>query len=133
MQLKFFKKWYECELWVINIKRKSMFNPFSTNVPILCSQETWENLWFSDVFRGYRIETLAKIYNYMFLFRIYLNVLIFPFEYLFWFWKVTRLYYFLIFYYYFGTFKTTYLFIYLPLYQWYKSILEEKTFPYQKK
>ena len=30
------------------------------NVPILYPLKTPENLWFSGVFRGYKIETLAK-------------------------------------------------------------------------
>ena len=35
-------------------------NPFSTNVPLLYPLKTSENLRFSDVFRGYRIETLVE-------------------------------------------------------------------------
>ena len=35
-------------------------NPFLANVPILYPLETPENLWFSGVFRGYKMETLAK-------------------------------------------------------------------------
>ena len=34
-------------------------NPFHANVPFLCPLKTSENLWFSDVFRGYRNGTLA--------------------------------------------------------------------------
>ena len=35
-------------------------NPFSTNVPLLYSLKTSENLRFSDVFRGYRSGTLVE-------------------------------------------------------------------------
>ena len=34
-------------------------NPFLANVPILYPLKTPENLWFSGVFRGYKIGTLA--------------------------------------------------------------------------
>ena len=37
-----------------------MFNPFSTNVPLLYPPQTSENLRFSDVFRGYRSGTLVE-------------------------------------------------------------------------
>ena len=33
-------------------------NPFYSNVTFLYPQKTSENLWFSDVFRGYRNVTL---------------------------------------------------------------------------
>ena len=36
------------------------FNPFSTNVPLLYPLKTSENLWFSDVFKGYRSGTLVE-------------------------------------------------------------------------
>ena len=36
------------------------FNPFSTNVLLLYSLKTSENLRFSDVFRGYRNRTLVE-------------------------------------------------------------------------
>ena len=35
-------------------------NPFSTNVPLLHPLKTSENLWFSDVFSGYKIGTLVE-------------------------------------------------------------------------
>ena len=34
--------------------------PFLANVLILCPLKTWENHRFSDVFRGYKMETLAR-------------------------------------------------------------------------
>ena len=36
------------------------FNPFLTNVPILYPLKTPENQRFSGVFRGYKMETLAR-------------------------------------------------------------------------
>ena len=36
-----------------------LINPFQANVPFLYPLKTSENLWFSDVFRGYRKGTLA--------------------------------------------------------------------------
>ena len=35
-------------------------NPFHANFPFLYPLKTSENLWFSDVFRGYTNETLAR-------------------------------------------------------------------------
>ena len=35
-------------------------NPFLAYVPILYPLETPENLWFSGVFRGYKMGTLAR-------------------------------------------------------------------------
>ena len=40
---------------------KSLLNPFSANVPLLYPLKTSENLRFSDVFRGYRVEYWLKI------------------------------------------------------------------------
>ena len=37
---------------------KNSFNPFKFDVTFLCLLKTSANLWFSDVFRGYRNETL---------------------------------------------------------------------------
>ena len=37
-----------------------IIKPFSTNVPLLYPLKTSENLWFSDVFRGYRSGTFVK-------------------------------------------------------------------------
>ena len=37
-----------------------LFNPFSTNVPLLYPLKTTENLLFSHVFRGYRSGTLIE-------------------------------------------------------------------------
>ena len=39
---------------------KYWINPYSTNVPLLYLLKTLENLRFSDVFRGYRSETLVE-------------------------------------------------------------------------
>ena len=36
------------------------FNPYLANVPILHPLKTPENLWFSGVFRGYKMRTLAR-------------------------------------------------------------------------
>ena len=38
----------------------SSINPFLAKVPILYPLKTPENLWFSGVFRGYKIGTLAR-------------------------------------------------------------------------
>ena len=38
---------------------KKNFNPFLANVLILDPPKTPENLWFSGVFRGYKMKTLA--------------------------------------------------------------------------
>ena len=35
-------------------------NPFLANVPFFYLLKTPENLWFSGVFRGYKIGTLAR-------------------------------------------------------------------------
>ena len=35
------------------------FNPFQANVPCLYTLKTSQNLWFSDVFRGYGNGALA--------------------------------------------------------------------------
>ena len=45
-----------------------VFNPFSTNVPLLYSLKTSENGRLSDVFRGYRSGTLVEngLINYSF-------------------------------------------------------------------
>ena len=40
-------------------KQNVKINPFLANVPILYPLKTPENLWFSGVFRGYKIGTLA--------------------------------------------------------------------------
>ena len=40
--------------------RIRLFNPFLVNVPILYPLKTPENLWFSGVFREYKIGTLAR-------------------------------------------------------------------------
>ena len=39
---------------------KNVLNPFSTNVSLLYPLKTSENLWFSDVFRGYGSGTLVE-------------------------------------------------------------------------
>ena len=36
------------------------FNLLLANIPILCPLKTPENLWFSGVFGGYKIGTLAS-------------------------------------------------------------------------
>ena len=38
----------------------NFLNPYLANVPILYPLKTPENQSFSDVFRGYKMETLAK-------------------------------------------------------------------------
>ena len=38
----------------------SVLNPFLANVPILYPLRTPENFWFSGVFRGYKMGTLAR-------------------------------------------------------------------------
>ena len=43
----------------IYINLRKCINPFHANVPFLCPLKTSENLWFSNVFRGYRYRTLA--------------------------------------------------------------------------
>ena len=43
----------------VKIKNTSLC-PFLANVTILYPLKTPENLWFSNVFRGYKMETLAK-------------------------------------------------------------------------
>ena len=43
--------------WNISLE---FVNPFLANVPILHPLKTQEKLWFSSVFRGYRMRTLAK-------------------------------------------------------------------------
>ena len=42
------------------ITLNSPLNPFLANFPILYSLKTPENLWFSGVFRGYKMGTLAR-------------------------------------------------------------------------
>ena len=47
--------------YLINIRKKLYpFNPFSTNAPLLYPLKTSENRRFSDVFGGYRKETLVE-------------------------------------------------------------------------
>ena len=41
------------------VSYNSNFNPFQPNVPFLFPLKTSENLWFSNIFRGYRNGTLA--------------------------------------------------------------------------
>ena len=44
-------------IWfVVNL----VLNPFLANVPILYPLKPPENLWFSGVFRGYKMGTLAR-------------------------------------------------------------------------
>ena len=35
-------------------------NPFSTNIPFLYPLKASENLWFSNIFRGYKSGTLVE-------------------------------------------------------------------------
>ena len=42
------------------LKNSCFYNLFSTNIPFLYLLKTLENCRFSDVFRGYRSEALAK-------------------------------------------------------------------------
>ena len=39
---------------------RTAFNPYLASVPILYPLKTPENLWFSGVFRGYKMGTLAR-------------------------------------------------------------------------
>ena len=41
------------------INHEILLNPFPANVPIIYPVKTPENLWFSCVFRGYKMGTLA--------------------------------------------------------------------------
>ena len=43
----------------VNFNKEEFINPFLPNIPILYSLKTSENLWFSDVFRGYKMGTLG--------------------------------------------------------------------------
>ena len=45
---------------VSKIFERVVFNPFLANVPILYPLKTPENFWFSGIFRGYKIGTLAR-------------------------------------------------------------------------
>ena len=38
---------------------KCLFNPFHATGLFLYPLKIWENLWFSDIFRGYRKRTVA--------------------------------------------------------------------------
>ena len=38
---------------------QKIINPFQLNAPFLYSLKPSENLWFSDIFRSYRNETLG--------------------------------------------------------------------------
>ena len=40
--------------------KKMEFNPFSTNVPLLCPLITSKNRRFSDFYRGYRSGTMVE-------------------------------------------------------------------------
>ena len=46
---------------VIIVLKISVINPFMANVPVLYTLKTPENLWFSGVFREYKMEILARI------------------------------------------------------------------------
>ena len=46
-------------LVVISVKL-ALFNPYLANVPILYHLKIPENLWFSGVFRGYKMGSLAR-------------------------------------------------------------------------
>ena len=46
-------------LQVLRIEVFNKINSFSTNVPLQYPLKTLENLWFSNVFRGYRSGTLV--------------------------------------------------------------------------
>ena len=74
----YIKQWHNIYIWKIlfriisvlwghttslwwNLQEKlDIFNPLSTNVPLLFPLKTSENLWFSDVFRRCRSGTLAE-------------------------------------------------------------------------
>ena len=42
------------------LNSKIFINPFQATDPFLYPLKTSENLWFSDVFKGYRKRSLAK-------------------------------------------------------------------------
>ena len=46
--------------WTFLRKQLMVFNPFSTNVPLLYPLKTSENWKFSDIFRRYRSGTLFE-------------------------------------------------------------------------
>ena len=53
---------FTCNPWDFKIKiflNQNMFNLFAANAPILYPLKATENLWFSVVFRGYKMGTLA--------------------------------------------------------------------------
>ena len=57
---KLFKKWSKRWYCINNWNAVTWYiNPISANTPFLYSLKTLENLWFSNVFRGYRIGKLA--------------------------------------------------------------------------
>ena len=45
---------------LFSLSLSSSFNAFLANVPILNPLKTPENLWFSGVFRGYKMGTFAR-------------------------------------------------------------------------
>ena len=48
-------------IFLVEIKKiQATFNSSLTNATILYSLKTLENLWFSGVFRGYKMGTLAR-------------------------------------------------------------------------
>ena len=52
---------YFCSAFALVLKRlrENFLNHFTQNVPFLYPIKISENLWFSDVFRGYKTGTLA--------------------------------------------------------------------------
>ena len=59
--LKMLILWYHL-LWLkehYKILNHSVINPFQANIPILYPLKTTENLYFSGIFRGYKMGTLA--------------------------------------------------------------------------
>ena len=52
---------YSCScIQKIRSSKPIVVNPFLANAPILYPLKTAENFWFSGVFRGYKMETLAR-------------------------------------------------------------------------
>ena len=56
--------------------KKMEFNPFSTNIPLLCPLITSKNRRFSDFYRGYRSGTMVEngLSNYCSLNQFFLNI-----------------------------------------------------------
>ena len=52
---------FTCNLILASlVKHPHVLSQFLANVPILYPLEILENLWFCGIFRGYKMETLAR-------------------------------------------------------------------------